>query len=197
MGLDTVELVVSFEKYFSLEIPDAVAEQLSTVGDVAEWLGQQLGTLGRRESTAREAVAAQLQQLFAAALPALRPAHEVPLAELLPNRRAQAQYAAQLLASSRLQLPELRYPGAAPAVQWLAKLFGGDQLPPKPTLATGTLADLTDWTVALNYQVLLRPPLHSQYDVEQAVIGLTSDQSGVDIPEISLRSSFTNDLGMD
>ena len=39
MGLDTVELVVSIEKHFGLEIPDLVCEQLGTVGDVANWLG--------------------------------------------------------------------------------------------------------------------------------------------------------------
>jgi acyl carrier protein len=40
-------------------------------------------------------------------------------------------------------------------------------------------------------------PLASQYEVEQAVIGLTSDKSGVPVEEIRLQSSFTNDLGMD
>ena len=40
MGLDTVELVVNIEKHFGLEIPDLVCEQLGTVGDVANWLGQ-------------------------------------------------------------------------------------------------------------------------------------------------------------
>lgn len=38
MGLDIVELIYSFERYFNVELPDAVAESIYTVGDVAEWL---------------------------------------------------------------------------------------------------------------------------------------------------------------
>ena len=46
------------------------------------------------------------------------------------------------------------------------------------------------------YQRLL-PPLASQYEVEQALIGLTSDKTGVPVEEIKLHNSFTNDLGLD
>jgi hypothetical protein len=59
------------------------------------------------------------------------------------------------------------------------------------------VAELIGWIVAFNYEKLLGPPFASQYEIEQAVIGLTSDQSGVPVEEIRLQSSFTNDLGMD
>lgn len=55
MGLDIVELIYSFERYFNVEVPDAVAESIYTVGDVAEWLSQQLGVAGQRQSAARAA----------------------------------------------------------------------------------------------------------------------------------------------
>jgi hypothetical protein len=41
------------------------------------------------------------------------------------------------------------------------------------------------------------PTAASQYEVEQALIGLTSDKTGVPVEEIQLHSSFTNDLGLD
>lgn len=47
MGLDTVYLIRSFERYFDIEIPDAVAEKLYAVGDVATWFSQQLGVAGQ------------------------------------------------------------------------------------------------------------------------------------------------------
>jgi acyl carrier protein len=193
MGLDTVELIVSFEKHFGLEIPDSAAESISTVGEMTAWLGHQLGTTSQRKSAARDAVAAQLAALFAP-----MPINEAtPLAQLLPDHATQARYAAQLLATHRLKLPEL--PATEPPAPsgWLACLFGSDRLPPKPALTTSTLADLIDWTVALNFKQLLHPPYRSHYDVEQAVIGFTSDKCGVNVSEIQLRSSFTNDLGMD
>jgi len=37
-SLDTVELVMEFEKAFNLQIPDEDAEKISTVGDVINYL---------------------------------------------------------------------------------------------------------------------------------------------------------------
>src|SRR4051812_22739373 len=108
MGLDTVELIVCFEKHFQLTISDAAAGSIGTVGEMAAWLGQQLNTPSRRESAVRATVAARLGQLFAQ--PAVLPAFEAeatPLLQLLPNRAAQARYAALLLTHHGLQLPEL------------------------------------------------------------------------------------------
>jgi acyl carrier protein len=48
MGLDSVELAMSFERYFNIAIPDEAAEKLYTVGDVATWFSQQLGVAGQR-----------------------------------------------------------------------------------------------------------------------------------------------------
>lgn len=38
MGLDSVELVARFEKEFKIEVPDQDAENIATVGDMANWL---------------------------------------------------------------------------------------------------------------------------------------------------------------
>jgi acyl carrier protein len=37
-SLDTVELVMEFEKAFNIQIPDEDAEKISTVGDVVNYL---------------------------------------------------------------------------------------------------------------------------------------------------------------
>ena len=37
-SLDTVELIMAFEEEFGLEIPDAEAEKISTVGDVLNYI---------------------------------------------------------------------------------------------------------------------------------------------------------------
>jgi acyl carrier protein len=196
VGLDTVELVVAFENHFEVEIPDRAAEGMGTVGEVAAWMGQQLGTTGQRESTVRDTVAAQLRLALPATLAATA-AEATPLLRLLPDRATQKQAAAQLLARAGLLLPILPQHETPAPTSWLARLFGSDRLLPRPSLGTSTLAELIDWTVALNYEKLLAPPYRSQYDVKQAVIGITADRSRVDVTEIRLSSSFTNDLGMD
>jgi acyl carrier protein len=192
MGLDTVELVYSLEQYFSCEIPDAVSEKLYTVGDVATWFGQQLGVAGQRHSAVRAAVATQLL----AELPA-DTSEGTPLSQVLPNAQVLKLYRNAIRSRHSLLLPRLI---AAPDIFAMPSLWErltGRQLTQAPHWHTQTLAALIDWTVARNYEKLLLPPLASQYEVEQAIIGLTSDKSGVEVEAIRLNSSFVNDLGMD
>ena len=42
-SLDTVELVMAFEKEFDIDIPDEDAEKLRTVGDAVGYLNQKVG----------------------------------------------------------------------------------------------------------------------------------------------------------
>jgi len=43
-SLDTVELVMAFEKEFDIDIPDEEAEKLRTVGDALQYLHEKLGS---------------------------------------------------------------------------------------------------------------------------------------------------------
>ena len=47
MGLDTVELIMSFEEQFGLEIPNASAEAMITVRDVRDFVVSEYARLGR------------------------------------------------------------------------------------------------------------------------------------------------------
>ena len=42
-SLDTVELVMAFEKEFDIDIPDEDAEKLRTVGDALKYLHEKMG----------------------------------------------------------------------------------------------------------------------------------------------------------
>ena len=43
-SLDTVELVMAFEKEFDIDIPDEDAEKLRTVGDALKYLHEKMGS---------------------------------------------------------------------------------------------------------------------------------------------------------
>jgi acyl carrier protein len=192
MGLDTVELIVSLERYFCLELPDSVAETIYTIDDLSTWLSQQLSVPGLRQSAARVVVAAQL---LSEAPPSSDEA--TPLRLLLPNAAALKNYQYVLKNRYGLVLPPLSPLRIAPVTLSLWERLTGQLLPSVPHWSNQTLSELIDWTVASNYEKLLRMPLTSQYEVEQVVVGMTSDKSGVPVEEIHLQSSFTNDLGMD
>ena len=48
MGLDLVELVMSVEEEFGIDIPDSLAEKISTVGDLADIVASELARSGQR-----------------------------------------------------------------------------------------------------------------------------------------------------
>ena len=61
MGLDSVELVMDFEKAFEIEIPDAIATQMRTPRHVQTFVLEEYARLGR--ATDAEAVFRKIQEL--------------------------------------------------------------------------------------------------------------------------------------
>jgi acyl carrier protein len=53
VGLDSVELVIAFEHAFGIDIPDADASRLSTVGAVTDFVDARLQAAGRPWERAR------------------------------------------------------------------------------------------------------------------------------------------------
>jgi acyl carrier protein len=197
MSLDTVELIYSIERYFSIDIPDPVCETLYTVGDVAGYISQRLGVVGMRQSAAREAAQQQLSALLELPPDAFDEGNTITIGQLLPDAAAVARFRQQAI-SCGLELPELsekrRVGSDGPS--FFEKLLGLTPPPPPVPWPDQPLAALVDWTVAANYEQLPMP-FASEYEVERAMMGITSDKSGVPVEEILLASSFTDDLGMD
>lgn len=193
MGLDSVELLVRFEKYFEVEVPDAVAETLATPTDVANWLSQYLSISANAVSTNRKAVEQQLQMLFVDCAPIA----DTKLFDLLPTGEVWAQYAQRLAAQAGWQLPEIGWLRPPRARGWLNQLFNWVTTTAPPDPNPYRFADLIDWTLARNYESLLAKPWQNQYEVMQAIIGITSDSSGVEVSEIKPDSRFAYDLGID
>jgi acyl carrier protein len=54
MGLDTVELVLAVEKRFSITIPNEAAARLATVGQMHQFIVEQLQREGSREPSRDE-----------------------------------------------------------------------------------------------------------------------------------------------
>lgn len=54
MGLDTVELIFAIEKRFSIAIPNEVAGRLATVGQMHQFVLEQLQLAGRLQASSSE-----------------------------------------------------------------------------------------------------------------------------------------------
>ena len=169
---------------------------------MAAWIGGQLGAKPQRQSAVRAAVAQQIRAAFTVGIIP----EEAPLGQVIESREVmhssercavQTHYAQLLVVGSGLLLPELHFVTALQSRTWWHRLFNLPMTTPRANSAAHTLTDLIDWTVALNCKQLLILPFQSQYGVEQAIIGITSESTGLEVSEIKLSSSFTNDLGMD
>jgi len=82
MGLDTVELVMSIEEEFSLEIPDADLTQLATAGDIHGYLLQALRQRG--ETPAEAEVWERLKAIIVDQL-GVRPEDVIPSARIVED----------------------------------------------------------------------------------------------------------------
>ncbi|MDU0369254.1 hypothetical protein ACFPAF_02510 [Hymenobacter endophyticus] len=199
MGLDSVELVVAFEKYFGLDIPNRMAEQLLTVADAAHAI---TGLKNLSTNPARTVAYDELLLRLLRCLQTLQPL--VTKATLLPELGLLGSSTKQqvtLATCLQLQLPDLfqtRWLSSSPG--WWQRLFNTTSTaaltPPYPNWGQSTVADLAEWLLAQNYARLLPQPA-TLYEVQRIVVGITSHQCGIPVPEIRLADSFTYDLGVD
>lgn len=193
MGLDSVELLEAFERYFNLPVPDRVAEQLARVGEVAEYFAQQLGcNLSPARTEVHTLLLSQVTQCLSdenkdlSGATVLRTLWHIPRA---------ARH--QLQACLQLNVPELSESVVGQLLKWWQQLVPSNTVPARPPdWAACTINDLVDWLLAENYRRLLVAPA-SLYEVQRVVIGITADKCGINVSEIQLSDSFTMDLGID
>ena len=85
MGLDTVELVMSVEKAFDIELPDETAARMLTVGDLHEFIMNELIRL-ERPNINRDIVYDLLRNLVCMQF-GVKPAEVVPIARFVQDLR--------------------------------------------------------------------------------------------------------------
>ena len=86
MGLDTVELILSVEESFEIEISNGVAERIQTVGDLHEFVVSELIRL-ERPNINRDIVFDILKNLICFQL-GVKPEEVVPGAHFIKDLRA-------------------------------------------------------------------------------------------------------------
>lgn len=192
MGLDTVELLMDFEKYFEINIPDQEAEQMTT-------LQQATDTIARHRQIISNEMTLQTDMLS-------QVTDCINQIQDLPNGIKLTDLISTYLSSTKdgwnrfTALMTLNIPApyfTQPTDGLLSKLKN-HIIAPQYDWNTLTIEDFVYSVGAANYTALVNPKMiKTKYEIAVAVGGLTVDKSGVDYYQVAPNKSFTNDIGLD
>ena len=222
MGLDGVELVMEFEDEFGIQIPDAAAEEMPTVGDVVEFLHTELSrTLKQAESclTSRSFYKLRRGLIKLLSLPSREITLKTELEQLIPREQRREIWAN--LHSYGLRLPSLERSSVTVLAASLIvigctgglsvmlhdSLFLLTSLPlwfiaslvtkPLAVFVPGncrTISDLVMYCTSMNKSEITDAP--SRREILYKIKFITSEQLGIPVDKIAEDSNFSEDLGI-
>lgn len=192
MSLDSVELLVSFENYFGITIPDQEAEKINKVGELRDSICRHLG-ISSSHTSLRDDVFTILRK---ALLQTGINGDSIHLTDYLKDVFGyDPEMWQQLKKNTGLNIPPF------PIHQedsFIDRLISRIAWKPRVDYDTLTFSDFCDVICAANYQTLLNGKhLSSSYEVYIALMAITEDKIGVDFYEIKPDKSFTDDFGVD
>lgn len=194
MGLDSVELVMDFEDYFGISIPNADAEKLTHIHSVVSYISRRLDLLDST-STLKEITLAKL----IAALKTVNACDELfennlAYQYLDPSDKQQLALISEMIG---LPLPDFRLPETSGRSIW-GRLKKVADFQPMFDWKLVTIGRINDAVNAHNLAAIInKDKLLTPYEVYIAVSKITVDKAGVDYLEIQPEKSFTSDLGID
>ena len=195
MGLDSVELIVTVEKTFKIDIPDKECEQIYTVQDlinaVTKRISHQNNT--RKELLFNHIKNAILETTSSTTTIGLK----TPIMDVFKLSNLAFQWE-DLEKSLQLTLPELVPLDFNDKLDTHVKVLGLKIFKRKSPITKGNIGQLIDWIISLNYQKIIDiTGLISEYDIQRIVVGIVSDSVGLPVNEIELHHTMTTDLGID
>ena len=195
MGLDSVELIVTVEKTFKIDIPDQECEQIYTVQDlinaVTKRISHQNNT--RKELLFNHIKNAILETTSSTTTIGLK----TPIMDVFKLSNLAFQWE-DLEKSLQLTLPELVPLDFNDKLDTHVKVLGLKIFKRKSPITKGNIGQLIDWIISLNYQKIIDiTGLISEYDIQRIVVGIVSDSVGLPVNEIELHHTMTTDLGID
>jgi acyl carrier protein len=182
LGLDSVELVLAIEKEFGVEIPDHDVVQISTVGQMYEWL--------RVNLRSTKPAQCMTQRLFYKVRRALISNHGIPKQSISLDSRLKDLVPANELKDAWPYLTlfaELDFP-RLDKVWW--------PVPRRHSTEGLTLRELLTAMTTLNREKLVVEP-GSDDDIWVRLTEVIHRQTSVDLREIQPDAHFSRDLGVD
>lgn len=189
MGLDSVELVMSWEEYFSISIPDREAEKINTVQDAVNCIARHC-QLNQNTST----IKFEIQNKLISAIQELKNDRKLIyenqlIFEIIPFK----DYTSWQFISKSIGL---KLPLAIENTflnNVIKKVF-----PARINPSQTDISRFTDLICAVNYnQILTKGPSKNEYEILIAIMGISIEKLGLDPFEVFPDKSFVNDFGID
>ncbi|WP_026977592.1 phosphopantetheine-binding protein [Flavobacterium tegetincola] len=197
MGLDSVELLMSVENKFGIRIEDSEAEKIATVQDFADCVYSKI-SLNPTDKCLTQIVFYRIRKAFQNLnLTELEIKPTSKISDLLTQSELKINWN-RLEAELGLKLPELVAIDFNPNLNSHVKIFGIKTIKRNTPVTKGTVKNLIDWTISLNFeQIIDIQKIKNKYEVERIISGIISENMGIPISEIELKHTITNDLGID
>jgi len=197
MGLDSVELLMSVEDKFGIIISDEEAGKIHTVQDFADCVYSKI-LVNPTDKCLTQIVFYRIRKAFQNLnLSELEIKPTSKISDLLTQSELKINWN-RLEAELGLKLPELVAIDFNPNLNSHVKIFGIKTIKRNTPVTKGTVKNLIDWTISLNFeQTLDIQKITNKYEVERIISGIISENMGIPITEIELKHTITNDLGID
>ncbi len=188
MGLDSVEIVLEWEKYFEIKIPDIEVGEISTVQDAVNCISKWI-TFDDRNVDHKQ----HLFVLFITVISELN----ASLSGISADQKIFALIPFEDRESWEKIAEKIIYELPYPMLKGNFGKFMENVFPPKIDFQNTSVDRFIDLIFAVNYKKILgKAQLQNRYEVLIATMGITINLAGVNPFEVFENSSFVNDLGI-
>ncbi|MCB0776774.1 MAG: hypothetical protein KDB99_10685 [Chitinophagaceae bacterium] len=194
MGLDSVELVMEVEKYFSIEIPDQEAEKIYRVQDMVETVARHL-KITLENSELQKKIITKLSECFSRLnKKEISLKSDDLIYEFLTVGDKENWKALQKLLDLKIPRPSSYKPDSNKLNDRFKKLINWT---PHYKWNEISVSHFSNVICAHNYtQLLDQNNINDKLEIYVAVMGITVEKIGIDYYEIYPTKSFTDDLGV-
>ena len=193
MGLDSVELLMEWEKYFGIQIPDLVAEKINSVQNAVDSISTILN-ISNDSPVLKDKIFGKLQLAISESGSTNTPINQSDLVcKIFPDNDQRTWK----FMSTKLDL-EVPFPPRKPDNPIKTKILTIISWVPKFNYDELTFSQLTDAICGTNYEKLIdAKAITTKYEIYCVIMGLTVDKIGIDVYEVKPGKTFTDDFGID
>jgi len=194
MGLDSVELLMEWERYFDIEIPDLVAEKINTVQNAVDAISTVLN-ISIDNADLKDNIFDRLQNaIFKTGLKNSSINQSDLVSKLFPDSNKQTWTLIQNYLGLEIPVP----PNSTNDNSLKSKVLTMISWTPKFKYAELTFSELTDIICGNNCNSLIDAKLiKTKYEIYIVLMAITVDKIGIDIYEFKPDKTFTGDFGID